>query len=171
MNPGLLEPIFATLIVLVLLAVSGFYGWRQLQALRQLPHETELSAEDRRYEYGKVWRRLLTCLIMIVLAGLLISYYLFDINGQAIALGQQGRAANAAEQPDINIEKQRFLNIFSLFWMSAVLGVMAILVLAALDLWAIRRYGLRHYRQIQSDRRAMIEQQTAAIRSQRNGHN
>ena len=47
---------------------------------------------------------------------------------------------------------------------------MLLLFLTAYDLWAIRRYGLRHLRQIQADRQAMIEQEISIIRTQRNGH-
>jgi hypothetical protein len=48
--------------------------------------------------------------------------------------------------------------------------LMSIIFLAAIDFFAIRRFGLRHYRQIQADRRAMIEGELTRIRSQRNGH-
>ena len=45
-----------------------------------------------------------------------------------------------------------------------------LLVLAALDLLAIRRWGLRQFRKLQADRRAMIERQAARLREGRNGH-
>ena len=62
------------------------------------------------------------------------------------------------------------LNLFFLNWLGAFLVLMAILYLAAADLWAIRQYSLRHHRKIQADRRAMIEDQAARMRRQRNGH-
>jgi hypothetical protein len=47
---------------------------------------------------------------------------------------------------------------------------LAIIILAALDFFAIRRFGQRQYRKIQAERRAMIEGELTRLRSQRNGH-
>jgi LPS O-antigen subunit length determinant protein (WzzB/FepE family) len=63
-----------------------------------------------------------------------------------------------------------FFHLWSSFWILTLLVLLGVIVLAGLDLIAIRRYGQRHLRQIQADRRAMIEQQIARVRSQRNGH-
>ena len=50
-----------------------------------------------------------------------------------------------------------------------VMVLLGIIILAAFDILAIRRYGLRQYRQIQADRREMIQEEVARIRGQRNG--
>jgi hypothetical protein len=47
--------------------------------------------------------------------------------------------------------------------------LLAVVVLAALDLLAIRRWGLRQFRKLQADRRAMIERQASRLRQGRNG--
>ena len=52
-----------------------------------------------------------------------------------------------------------------------LLLVFAMILLAAFDFWAIARFGIRHHRQIQEDRRAMLESHAARLRSQRNGRN
>jgi hypothetical protein len=41
---------------------------------------------------------------------------------------------------------------------------------ALMDIWAVRRFGLRQTRQLQADRRAMLERQIALMRTERNGH-
>jgi hypothetical protein len=172
---GKLEFFYAAVIVVVLAGLAGYFGWRQWQALGALRRVgDELSPEDRRYEYGKAWRRLAGCLLMGVLALLFAGSYLLDLNERAVALGEQGRAAAAADAtrpPAMNAEQKRFMNFFSTYWMISVLVLMVILCLAAVDLWAIRRYGLRHLRQIQSDRRAMLQEQMALLRRERNGYN
>ena len=40
-------------------------------------------------------------------------------------------------------------------------------LLAAADIWAIRRYSMRHFRQLRDDRRAMIERELAELRRER----
>jgi hypothetical protein len=168
---GKLEFFYATLIVVILAGLAGYFGWRQWQALRELRVADHLTAEDRRYEYGKVWRRLASCLLMGALALLFAGAYLLDLNERAVELGQhRAAAAENGKPPEMSAEQKRFVNFYSVYWTVSVLVLLAILGLAALDLWAIRRYGLRHYRKIQSDRRAMIEQQVAILRRDRNGH-
>jgi hypothetical protein len=168
---GKLEFFYAAVIVAVLAALAGYFGWRQIHALRDLRTADHLSPEDRRYEYGKVWRRLAGSFLMIVLAVLFAGSYLLDFNERAVELGTH-RAVDAetGKAPEMSPEQKRFVNFFSAYWSICVAVLLAILVLAAVDLWAIRRYGLRHYRQIQSDRRAMIEEQVALLRKERNGH-
>ena len=62
---------FGIVIVLVLLGLAGYYAWRQVQTLRRLRWETELSEDDRRYTTRLAWRRLLCCGLMVLLAGLM----------------------------------------------------------------------------------------------------
>lgn len=173
MDPGKLEFFYASVIVVVLAGLAGYFGWRQVQALRGLRGADHPSPEDRRYEYGKIWRRLASCTLMGVLALLFAGFYLLDLNERAVALAAQGKAAHAQAEggkpPEMSAEQKRFVNFFSTYWAVSVVVLLAILGLAAADLWAIRRYGLRHYRQIQSDRREMIEQQRALLRKERNG--
>jgi hypothetical protein len=171
---GKLEFFYASVIIIVLAGLAGYFGWRQWQALAALRRlGDELPEDDRRYEYGKAWRRLAGCVLMGVLAVLFAGSYLLDLNERAVALGHEGRTAagDAAPAPVMNAEQQRFVNFFSTYWIVLVGIVMALLCLAAVDLWAIRRYGLRHLRQIQSDRRAMLQEQLAILRRERNGHN
>jgi hypothetical protein len=47
---------------------------------------------------------------------------------------------------------------------------MVIVLLAALDLWGIRRYARRHLRHLQQEHRAQLEEDLASFRSKRNGH-
>jgi hypothetical protein len=157
-----------SVLIVVLTSLAAFSAWRQWQTLQKLKGETDLSAEDRRFEQQKVRRRLWCAGLMVLLAGLLaVSFVLEEPANQLVA---QGEAAHARghEQP-LDPEQQRFLHLYSSFWIITLLVLLGIIVLAGLDLLAIRRYGIRHLRQIQADRRAMIEDQIARARSQRNG--
>ena len=54
-------------------------------------------------------------------------------------------------------------------WIAVLLVMLVVLVLAALDLWATRRFAFRQYRKINDDRRAMIRRQVNRMREQKNG--
>lgn len=162
-----MEHLYAFLIVVILLALAVFFGVRQVRLLRTLVGHPELAAEDRVYHRRQAWRRLMGCGLMVLFAAMLAGWYVFGLNQRAEELRAEGRAAAGAGFTE---EQQRYVNLFSTYWMIATLVLVIMVCLALVDLWAIRRYGLRHLRQIQSDRRAMLEQEMANLRSQRNGH-
>ena len=158
--------LFTSLLIVVLLALAGFSIWRQWLTWQRLEREP---AEDQLFLRRQVRRRLACAGLMILLAGLLgLSFVLEGPANQLVAQGEAARARGQWEPLDP--EQQRFFHLWGGFWIVALLVLLAIIVLAGLDLLAIRRYGQRHMRQIQADRRAMIEQEIARFRSQRNGH-
>jgi len=162
--------IFGVLLVIVLLGMAGYYGWRQVQALRDMRRGGDnLPVEDRRYARNMAWRRLLGSVLMLLFAGLLIGS--FTLEEPAKELGEQGEAALANGEEFVPSQEQSdFRDFYVKYWIVALLVLLAIVTLAALDFFAIRRFGRRHYRQIQEDRRAMIEREVSRLRGQRNGY-
>ncbi len=158
------------LLIGVLLALAGYYAWRQVQTLRRLRRDENLSPEDRQYVRGQALRRLACSGLMIVFAGLLAGS--FDIEFRAQDLVNLGDAAKArGEQTNLDPEQQRFFNFYTLYWISALLVLLAMVGTALYDLLAIRRFGRRQFHKLQADRRAMIERQAARVREERNGRN
>jgi len=154
------EYVFAVLIVLTLVGLATYFGWRQGRALRALRDPQDLSPEDRRYLHRQAWRRLAGCILMALLAALMAGWYALGFHQQILALFEGPRQGSGSEVRIV--EYQAYVGTIGL----VLLGM---LLLAAVDLWAIRRFGIRHLRQIQADRRAMIEHQAARLRSRRNG--
>lgn len=158
-----------SLLIIVLVGLAGFTAWRQWQTIQSQKGEIELSLEDRLFFRRQVRRRLWCAGLMLVLAGLLALSFILE--GPANQLVAQGEAARERGQEQrFDPEQERFFHLWSSFWIVTLLVLLGIIVLAGLDLVAIRHYGRRHLRQIQADRRAMIEDQIARVRSQRNGH-
>ncbi len=155
-----LQIVFGVGLVIVLLALAGFFAWRQWETLRRLHLSTDLPADERRYTRNQAWRRLVCCGLMVVMAALL-----------AISFVLEGPASEVVRQKQpLNPEQQKFFNFYARYWLVTLLVLMGMIALAAADLFAIRRYGRRQYRQIQEDRRAMIKEELARLRSRRNGH-
>ena len=61
--------VFGIVLVVVLLGMAGFFGWRQLLTLRIVRTSAALADEDRRYMRRQAWRRLTCSVVMVVLAG------------------------------------------------------------------------------------------------------
>ena len=158
------ELIFAILMVVLLLGLGGYMGWRQWRTLRRLPH-LDLSSDDRKYQKTLAWRRLVSASLMVILAGLMISSYWLGQERKAQEMSQQEHRDDG--QP--SEEQKQFLTQYSTFWIIFGLVLLSLVGLAFLDLWTIHRFARRSLRQIQADRRAMIEHEVAEYRRQRNG--
>jgi hypothetical protein len=163
--------IFGTVLIVLLLGVAGFFAWRQGQTLRDLRTREDLSPEDRRYTRNQAWRRLFCSFLMVVFAVLFAGSFFLEEPAQVLA-DQREAARDRGDDLPFNPEQARFAEFYRNYWIIMLLVLLAIIILAALDFFAIQRYGRRHYRQIQAERRALIQDfnnELARMRSQRNG--
>jgi ABC-type Fe3+ transport system permease subunit len=154
------EQILGGLIVALLLTLAVWFGRRQFELLRDRAMLDDLPPEDRRYVRRQAWRRLVGCLLMVLLAILISGWYL---------LGFHQFANELRNQDTVRPEQRETLRWCVYYGIGSLVILLGMLGVAALDLLAIRSYALRHHRQIQADRRAMIERQVARMRQQGNG--
>jgi hypothetical protein len=157
--------IFGAVLVLVLVGFATYAAWRQWQVLLRLRTENDWSLDERQFMRRMAWRRIICSALMIIFAGMLIGSYFIEP-----AERPQRPADAAAENPEPKPALNREERVFSYYWILALLVLLGVITLAAVDLLATRRFGLRQYRQIQADRRAMIATQVARLRRERNGH-
>jgi hypothetical protein len=159
------EIIFGSLLVVVLLALALAYGRRQWLALRRL-RDDSLPDEELRYERRKAKRRLASCALLLVMGVLLVVHLaVFGDRAQQMAdeLARQGQAGAG----DLTPEDKLFLRLWGGTLIAFLLALLGALALAGLDLMETRRYGLRQYRKLQAERRAMIQRQTTRLRAER----
>lgn len=156
------------LLVVLLVAMSGFFLGRQLQVLRDL-RRTGAATEDEERRLRRQTYRRLVCSSLLLLLGFLLAAALLFLEAPAQQLADERTAQDAAGQKAELTDAQRdFARLYSAFWVGFLLILMAVVFIAAFDLWATRRHALREHRQIQADRRAMLEQQINRLR--REGH-
>jgi hypothetical protein len=106
---------------------------------------------------------------MLVMAVLLAGTYWFGQEKRAAELSQERTATEREAYPKLSEENSRFLKQYGTFWIVFALLLLVMLGFAFYDIWSLRRFLRNSFRQIQADRRAMIEEQVAEIRRQRNG--
>jgi len=164
------EFILATVIVTVLIGLAVFFGWQQWQAMRRLRQAENLHPEDRRYQRMHAGRVFVCCVLMVMVAGMVGGWYVLGLEGSARELGQQAAVQPEDSDHPLDANQQRSLTFFTFYWILAILLLLAMVYVAFMDLWAVRRFGLRQIRQLQADRRAMLERQIALMRTERNGH-
>jgi hypothetical protein len=157
----------AALIVLTLLGLAAVVGWWQWRTLRRLPERTGLPGDERRHLRAQAWRRLVNSALMVVLAGALVATYWLGQERRAGELARQGAASESGAPPSLDAAQSQILRQYLAFWGVFALLLLAMLGVALADLWAIQRFARRSLRQMQADRRAMIEEQAAEFRRQR----
>lgn len=165
---GITQTIFGLVLVVMLLFLGGYYAWRQIRNLRALKALDQDSPRDRGDGYRQAWRRLVCSGFMLLFAGLLVGSFFFEAEAQQLA--DYARAARErGEDPTFTPEQRDFQRFWLLYWLGSLLVFLVIVVLAAVDVWAIRRTGQRLHKQIQDERRAMIAEQLARLRGQAKG--
>jgi hypothetical protein len=165
-----LETTLAAVIVGVLLLLAGYYSWQQWRALRGLKKSENMLLEDRIYHRAHARRVLICSTLMVILAGMVAGWYLSGLGAQLNNLAQSAEGREENTPREFDPQEKGVITFSTVYWILAFLLLLGIGYLALLDLWAVRRYGLRHIRQIQADRRDMLERQLALRRTDRNGH-
>ena len=154
-----LELAFGIGLALLLVAVASYFGYRQQQTLKQLRHDTDLSLDDRRYLHRQVVRRLFNSALLIVLAAFLAGWYFLEPDLEGLR-----PADPAAELPESAKQSLRFL---TLYWITALLVFLVVMVLAVYDMLATARFGARHRRQLVDDRRAALQDEVERLQRDR----
>jgi uncharacterized membrane protein len=164
---GTTQIVFGVLIVVVLAALGGYYGWRQFQTLRRL-RAGAVPPGERRFVRNQAFRRLAGSFLMLLFAALFVGmFFLEGAAAELVRFGEEARARN--ERPEMDPAQKEFFNTYTLYWVVVLLVLLAIIALAGYELFAIRRFSVRSLRQLQAERRAMLAEEAARLRGQRNG--
>jgi hypothetical protein len=140
----------------ILVVVAVFFGLRQRHTFTQLRQDAQMSAEDRLYYIKQIRRRLICSVLMIVFAGLLVGWFFLDKGALTVAEGEP-----------LTEEAKESLRFITWYWIIALFVLLAILFLASFDFLATARFGLRRVRQLENDRRAVLEMEAAKLRRRR----
>ena len=167
---GWTQIIFGAVLVLVLLVLAMLYGVWQVLTLVRLRGTEEMPAEERDHLHGRAWRRLVMSLLLLLLGGMLTAALIYLEAPAQRLVDQREAQEQQGDSTPLDPEQRLFARLYGGFWLVFLLVLMVVVLLAALDLWAIRRYGLRQHRKLIADRRAMIEREVARLRQERNGH-
>jgi hypothetical protein len=160
------QTVFGTVLVVALFGLSIYFGRLQLLELHKLRGLMDaLPDEEWRYERRKAYRRLVSSVLLFVLGVLLIVLLTYEEPAQEIA---EARRDLPPATPFTDAQLA-FLRTWGWTWMTFLVVLLAVIVLAGLDLLSTRWYALRHFRKLHADRRAMIEREAQRMREKRNG--
>lgn len=167
------QTIIGFCLVLLLTGLSIGFARLQIRNLRRLRLSPELPEQEQQFERAQAWRRLVGCALTLLL-GLLLAGALLFLEAPAQQLADAREQAppqlGVLDDPQLTAEDRDFIRFYTLYWIVLLLSLLLLLGVAARDLLATRSYAQRQHRQIQTDRRAMIQKEIKRLREQRNGH-
>lgn len=166
-----MEHIVAGIVITASVLAALLLGWRQVKQWQWLrANDVALSAEDRSYHTWSIRRRFIGCLLLLGLAAMIYGLYAFDISSGLEALMSQGEQArgNGTKLTD---EQREFVYSSMRYVGAMMIVLLALFIVAAWDIQAIRRFGQRHRRRIREDRRAMLERQLPILYAERRAKN
>jgi hypothetical protein len=159
------EIAFGVLLVAGLVGMSVFVGRRQFASLRRLRTLGVPLDDEGQYERRKARLRIASCALTLLMA-VQITVLLAT---HERTYGHVARQRKADPLAEISDEQRLLLRVWGGQWIAVMLVMLVVLVLAALDLWATRRFAFRQFRKISDDRRSMIQRQVNRMREQKNG--
>ena len=162
---GWSQIVFGSVLVVVLLLLSSYYGWCQFVVLRRL-RDITLPGDEARYEKRKAYRRLVSCGLTLLL-GLMLAGVLLWLEPTAQQIADELEGYTAETVPELPPEQKQIVRLWVSSWIVLLVLLLVVVGLAAIDLWSTRRHALQQFRKLQADRRAMIQRQTMRLREER----
>ena len=152
-------PVGASLAVL-LVVIALYYGWRQVQSLRAMSRDVNVAFDERMYLVRQATRRISVSVLLLVIAGFLVAWFFVDHSGMPPEDFAQGN------RPMTDAEKDA-VRFVGMYWISALLVVFVVIMLAVFDLWATARFGYERRKKLEEARQAALAAKLAQIRQRR----
>ena len=148
-----------------LAALAAYYARRQFVALGQLAVRVDLSADDRAHFQAQARRRLANSALMLALAAMLAGTHL---SGMESRIDRQIAEPLPADAPPEEAQARRdFARFYTYYWIVLLLLLLGVIGVAAADLWATRRFALRHLAGLRSAQREAVAATLEQLRARR----
>jgi hypothetical protein len=148
-----------------LILAGALAAARQRRALRVLAGEPFLPDEDRVYRRGQARRRAVTSALLVVIGGLIGTYYLSGMDARMDAIPNRDRPADP-DDPQTQADRQ-FARLVGFYWIGIMGLVFVAVCLAVLDFWATRRYWMARYKELKADHEVKLQRDLAVYRQQK----
>lgn len=160
--------IFALFFAVVLLLIAYLSIRKQFRNLRRLKAETHVPSDDRKYLTNQAYRRIVTGVLLVGLAGMLSGAYFSGMERRAEDLGDQKRPVDEeGKKQQMAQEDKDFVRFYAIWWIGILVLIFLVVSLAIVDLWATRRYAWAQLKRISTEHREVLERDLAMYRQQK----
>lgn len=152
----------------LILMVGGYYLYSGIRTLRRTTPAFEMLPDERRFLRRQAWRRIINSFLMLLLSVELVAAYASGLPERIDGIiSERERATVNGVKPPLTDEQRQSVRFFGGCVIAFMLQLGVVIALAGLDFWATRRYALSKFRQIATERRAMIQRQLTKWREER----
>jgi hypothetical protein len=152
-----------------MLSAAVLFARQPLRYLFATPRDESQPREDQVYHRRQAWRRIAGCVLLSSIAVMISVWFLTGQHERIDKVGDEIQARRAAGDVGLTPEQEGAKQFFAYYWIAILVQLFALVLLGVFEMGAIRRYAIRHSRQIRDDRRAMLERELAALRRERRG--
>lgn len=160
--------ILALFFAAVVLLIAVLSIRKQLDNLKRLKRDTHVPSDDRRYLTNQAYRRIVTGVLLLGLAGMLSGAYFSGMERRAEKLGDEKRGVDEeGHKPRMAQEDKDFVRFYAIWWIGILILIFFVVSLAIVDIWATRRYAWAQLKRISSEHQAVLERDLAMYRQQK----
>ena len=152
--------VIGVLIAAVLVVVAVYFAWRQQTTLHEMGFNTGLTQDHRHYLLRQCQRRIFGSFLLVLLAAMMIGSLFLDFDPQQIA-------ANAGPPLERDAVVKQSVQFLSFYFISMLLVLMAILIVAVIDFWATARFSFRQQKQLLQEHQEMLQAELMEHRNRR----
>jgi hypothetical protein len=154
-----LEITLTILMAILLVGVAVFFIWRQGSTLQTLRTDGKIPLDQRRYLYKQCMRRFFGSFVLILLGFMLSGSLFLDYELVGTPFDELGPLEKEAA-------KQSF-QFLSIYWMTFLLILMAVMALAIFDFVATARHGVQLQKQLLREHQEILEAELEEHRHRR----
>ncbi len=160
--------IFALFFAAVLLLIAVLSIRKQFGNLKRLKSDAHVPSDDRKYLTNQAYRRIVTGVLLVGLAGMLSGAYFSGMERRAEKLGDEKRVVDeGGHKPQMAPEDKDFVRFYAFWWIGILILIFFVVSLAIVDIWATRRYAWAQLKRISSEHQAVLERDLAMYRQQK----
>jgi hypothetical protein len=147
----------------LIVAIAVYFAVQQRKTMAMLRHDTTMSLDDRRFWHRQVVRRMAGSVLLFLFAAMLVGWLFLAPSLEAM------RPPEPRE--DMPESAKETLRLLTGYVIAAMLVFGLALLIAVLDALATLRYGARHRRLLENDRRAALAEEVERLQRDRHGLN
>ena len=147
----------------LLVVIAVYFALQQRGTLAMLRHDPEMSRDDRRYWLRRAVRRVFGSAMLLLFAMMLVGWIFLWPSLDAL------RPPEPMDEMPENVKET--LRLLTGYWIVAMFVFGLALLAAVFDALATMRYGARHRRLLENDRRAALQAEVEKLQRDRHGLN
>jgi hypothetical protein len=127
-----------------------------------------MADEDRLYFRRQGNRRLVISGFLLIVGGMIFSYYLSGMDARMDAIPERKKVAEPPPPNDQQAQDDKeFTRFVAIYWIVVIVILGVVVGLSMVDVWATRKYWMVRYKELKADHETKLHRDLAVYRQQK----